>query len=64
MLRWVALIACSLVIMWSAWVAITLDHSRLTEYGWGYFTGQVLLVLLALGGLILSLRSFRSRARS
>lgn len=62
MLRWIALIACALLILRSVWIALSLDRARLTEWGWGYLTAQIILFVSALIGFILIVRSLVRRA--
>lgn len=62
MLRWIGLLACALLILRSVWIALSLDRARLTEWGWGYLTAQIILFMAALIGFILIVRSLVRRA--
>ncbi|MER2996201.1 hypothetical protein [Pontibacter populi] len=56
-MRFVLLCVFVLLLIVTGSIVFSIDIYRLNEFGWGYFTGKAMLMLLSLAGLFFTGRS-------
>jgi hypothetical protein len=59
----VAIIIMLVIAIYAGNQVLSLNHSELTDYGWGFFTGNLVLFIISVGLIVLILiRLFRKRS--
>ncbi len=62
-MKYIYLFILALIAVYAGYRVLSLDFSRLSEYGWGWFTGNLILLIVALALLvILSIRYFKKKS--
>ena len=62
-MKYIYLFILALIAVYAGYRVLSLDFSRLSEYGWGWFAGNLILLIVALALLvILSIRYFKKKS--